>query len=78
MVGPIVQTKIRRIFSLMFLVKLSLKMEPQLTLTQPSTHVDFVAKFDYSDDQFAKVTFSELSEILKSFTFDKKFMWGMV
>ena len=32
---------------------------------------DFIAKFDYSDDQFAKVTFSELSEILKNLKVEK-------
>jgi len=31
---------------------------------------DFVAKFDFSDDQFAKITFSELSEILKNLKVD--------
>ena len=31
---------------------------------------DFVAKFDFSDDQFAMVTFSELSEILKHLKVD--------
>ena len=58
-----VQMRIKRIFSLMF-----------LTFTENGTSTDsiiysyvedFVAKFDFSDDQFAKVTFSEHSEILK-------------